>query len=217
MEKQLLTETLFSENIKLSTEIVNKKGNYYILGEHALLDEPNANSRIYKSKIVEREVKKLKEEGSLERRNIIAQLEHPKDENNFQNSFLNGCAAFCDMWIDTSNGKKFLFAKSIILDENFYGKELLGLLKKGVKVGASTRAIGSLIPLSESTKEGEELFEITDDFQLFTIDYVSNPSSGAYINNYIVEHKNNINQKKVYLTVSDKLVEILNNIKYKIK
>jgi hypothetical protein len=102
----------------------------------------------------------------------------------------------------------FLYAKSIILDENFYGKELLGLIKKRVKPGASTRGVGSL----KLYDEEKQIYEVDEDYQFFTIDYVSNPSGGVFPE-AITESKTN--QKKVYLSVSDELIRILERTKNK--
>lgn len=208
MEKIILTEDFFGEDLKLNHSVEKKGNNYYIIGEHALLEEPNENKRIYRKKIFEREIKKLKDARVFERRGLIARLEHPKNPEELPPSFTNGCAAFLDMWIETKNSKCFLYAKSIILDENFYGKELLGLIKKRVKPGASTRGVGSL----KLYDEEKQIYEVDEDYQFFTIDYVSNPSGGVFPE-AITESKTN--QKKVYLSVSDELIRILERTKNK--
>lgn len=206
MEKMILTEDFFSKDILLEKEVSQKNGNYYIIGEHGLLEEPNENKRIYKKNIIEREIKRLKDSGIFERRGMIARLEHPKDPNELPPSFKDGCAVFIDMWTESKNGKHFLCAKSIILDENFYGKELLGYIKKGVKPGASTRGVGSL----KLYDEKNEIYEVAEDYQLFTVDYVSTPSGNVYPNPVLESTKN---KKFKYYQLSTELINYLNKNK----
>jgi hypothetical protein len=76
-------------------------------------------------------------------------------------------------------------------------------MRNGIKIGVSSRGVGSVRELGENT------VEVEDDFGLICFDIVSNPSTqGAFlsegINNSIRDNK----RKRVHALVSDFLSEV---------
>ena len=60
------------------------------------------------------------------------------------------------------------------------GNILKELLKSGIKLGISSRGLGSVEELYEN---GEQAVQVKDDFELICWDFVSNPSTrGAFMN-----------------------------------
>ena len=60
------------------------------------------------------------------------------------------------------------------------GKILKELFKAGIKLGISSRGLGSVKEINE---DGEQTVEVQDDFELICWDFVSNPSThGAFMN-----------------------------------
>jgi hypothetical protein len=61
------------------------------------------------------------------------------------------------------------------------GNILRELFRNGIKLGISSRGVGSVETVKEST-DGEEAQEVQNDFELIAFDFVSNPSTqGAFM------------------------------------
>ena len=60
------------------------------------------------------------------------------------------------------------------------GNILKELFKSGIKLGISSRGLGSVKEISEA--DGEDTVEVQPDFELIAFDFVSNPSThGAFL------------------------------------
>ena len=60
------------------------------------------------------------------------------------------------------------------------GNILKELFRSGIKLGISSRGLGSVEPVNEA--DGEDTVEVQDDFELIAFDFVSNPSThGAFM------------------------------------
>ena len=71
------------------------------------------------------------------------------------------------------------------------GNILKELFKSGIKLGISSRGLGSVEPIEEK-EEGEDTVEVQPDFELIAFDFVSNPSThGAFMRpvNESVKHQ----------------------------
>ncbi len=76
-----------------------------------------------------------------------------------------------DMWWE---GKE-LHGKVLVAEETTAGKNIIGLLKAGFKLGISSRGLGSVKKIN-----GQDV--VQDDFELVAFDFVSSPSTpGAYL------------------------------------
>jgi len=108
------------------------------------------------------------------------------------------------MWWDGDN----VMGKIEVLDTPS-GKVLKALLKSGVKLGISSRGLGSV-------KESNGVTMVEDDFQLICFDIVSEPSTpGAYLNPE-GQSRSRINvglhENQQNLTKSQKVNNILDDI-----
>jgi hypothetical protein len=103
-----------------------------------------------------------------------------------------------EMWWQGDN----VMGKVKVLDTPS-GQILKSLVKSGVKLGISSRGLGS------TRKEGGKTI-VEDDFQLICFDFVQEPSTpGAFM---MSENKKRTLDTKVIWTKADRLNRILNDI-----
>lgn len=167
--KQLLVDTmLFSANPKMITESEKKNGGKIIVsGVLQRAEAKNQNGRVYPKKILMREVKKYAENQIKENR-ALGELDHPDSSViNLRNVSHNV------LGVDWK-GNDVVGTVEILPTPS--GNILKQLLGAGIRLGISSRGLGSVEELSEGT------VEVQDDFELIGWDFVSNPSThGAFM------------------------------------
>ncbi len=163
---------LISEHVDQDIQFIvekNEKGEktYMIEGVFAQAEQPNRNGRMYPMDVMEQAVGKYKKEFVGNGR-AVGELNHPDGptinldkvshlvtELNFKGNDVVGKAKI----LDTPNGN---IAKK--------------LLEGGVKLGVSTRGMGSLMPKGN-------VMVVKPDYNLNAIDIVQDPSApGAFVN-----------------------------------
>jgi hypothetical protein len=129
----------------------------------------NQNGRSYPIPILKREADKYKRVFVTERR-ALGELDHPESSVvNLSNVSHN----ILDLWWDGND----LMGKLEILSTPS-GNIAKELLKNGIRLGISSRGMGSVKNL------GEGKVEVQDDFEIVCWDLVSNPSTqGAFMDN----------------------------------
>lgn len=196
MNKFVLTEFLELENdSSLLTEEERKwnmEGKELILaGRLQKADTKNGNGRIYPRKVLEREVQNYKK--LVHEARALGELDHP-DSSVIELKNASHIVTHIEMKGDEVIGKLK------VLDTPA-GKIAKDLIRGGVKLGVSSRGLGS-------TKEQGGNTMVQDDFQLICFDLVSEPSTtGAFL---FKEHKEpNIFTKsdKIYRAMNDILLE----------
>ena len=155
--------------------------------------KPNANNRIYPRPILEREDKKYQE--LITDRRALGELDHPA-------SPIVQLENVSHLVTETKWDGESLLGEIEVLDTP-KGQILGKLVDRGIKLGISSRGLGS----TSRTNEGYDMVE--DDFNLVCYDMVSNPStSNAFMNlQESVEYKALVTQNRLVL-----LDEILNEI-----
>ena len=176
-----------------------QEGGVFLVGVCQKAATRNGNGRIYPKDVLAREVQRYQE--LINERRALGELDHPDDS---VINLKNASHLITKMWWDGDN----VMGKIEVLDTPS-GKVLKELLKSGVKLGISSRGMGSV---RESA--GDAVVE--EDFQLICFDMVSEPSTpGAYMapeSNYssISMH---VNEKKNSLTERERRVnDILSSI-----
>jgi len=168
------------------------EGGMILSGVMQMSETQNGNGRVYPHKILEREVNnycKLVEEGRA-----LGELDHP-DSSVINLS--NASHLVTKIWMEDNK----CLGKIRVL-ETPSGNILKSLVESGVKLGISSRGLGTV-----NEKNGVTMVE--DDFQLICFDMVSDPSTpGAFM---IKESKGQPN----IFNKSDKLNRCLNSILYK--
>jgi len=150
----------------------------------------NGNGRVYSRPILEREVKNYK--SIVEDKRALGELDHPED------SVVNLCNAshmITELWWDGDD----VMGKAKVLGTPS-GQILRSLVESGVKIGISSRGLGTVT-------ENNGVSEVNEDFQLICFDFVSEPSTpGAFM---LQEAKN---QESNIFTKTDKINRLMNDI-----
>lgn len=204
MNKKLLIDyTSFDISPQMIVESERKNnGRVIVTGCLQRADAKNQNGRVYPREILMREVKNYKKINIAESR-ALGELDHPESSVvNLQN---------------VSHNVKNVWWKG---DDVMGEVEVLGtpagnilkeLLKAGVKLGISSRGLGSVEELYE---DGDQMVKVKDDFELICWDFVSNPSThGAFMSPTNMNEGINKNIKtnkysKINSLISDILCEM---------
>jgi hypothetical protein len=143
-----------------------KEGNaLFLSGVVQAADRQNGNGRVYSRPILEREIKKYNKVITDGR--AVGELDHPDDS---VVNLRNVSHKFTACWWDGDSVK----GKLQVLNTPA-GQTLRALVEGGVKIGISSRGMGSV-----RESQGQTLVE--DDFQLICFDIVQEPStSGAFL------------------------------------
>jgi hypothetical protein len=167
--KQLLVDTiLFSASPRMIAESERKNGGKVIVsGVLQRAEAKNQNGRVYPKKILMREVKKYAETNIKENR-ALGELDHPDSSViNLRNVSHNV------LGVDWK-GNDVVGTVEILPTPS--GNILKQLLGAGIRLGISSRGLGSVEEISENT------VEVQEDFELIGWDFVSNPSTqGAFM------------------------------------
>ena len=154
-------------------------------------DAQNGNGRVYPHAILEREIENYKK--IVKERRALGELDHPEDS---VVNLKNASHMVTEVWWDGDD----VLGKVQILNTPS-GQVLKELVNAGVKLGISSRGLGSV-----SEQMGKTIVE--DDFQLICFDFVSEPSTtGAFM---MTEGKD-INLDRVF-TKADKINRALNEV-----
>ena len=142
-----------------------KNGGMILTGKLQEAEVQNGNGRVYPRKILEREMKNymmlIKESRAL------GELDHPDDS---VINLKNASHMVTDAWWDGNN----VMGKVKVLNTPS-GKILQQLVNDGVKLGISSRALGSV-----NESDGKTM--VQEDLQLICFDFVSEPSTpNAYM------------------------------------
>ena len=166
---------LITEHTNEIEYIVEGKGKQqYIKGVFMQSDVKNQNGRIYPFPVLQREVKNYSKKFVKEGR-ALGELGHPMGPtiNLDRVSHL-----ITELYED---GKNFVGKAKIMDTPN--GKIVKNLLESGVKLGVSSRGLGTV----KTNKQGVN--EVQKDFTLSTVDIVADPSAPAAFVNGIMEGK----------------------------
>ena len=163
---KLITEQNFN-NIEYLIEDTSNGKKMYIEGIFIQADKRNRNGRIYESSILKPVVNKYVKE-YVKTGRAGGELNHP------QSPVLNP-ERISHRMIQMEWNKSDVYGKALVLDTPM-GRIVKGLIEGGFKLGVSSRGMGSL-------KERAGIQYVQDDFQLTTVDCVSDPSApDAFVN-----------------------------------
>lgn len=180
------------EMIKESREKNN--GKVIMKGILQKADTLNQNGRIYPLDVLQREVRNYQK--FIVENRALGELDHPDSSVvNLKNVSHIVKEAYLD------NGVVY---GTVELLDTPSGKILQSLVESGVKLGISSRGVGS-------TKKQGDYFVVQDDFQLICWDYVSEPSTpGAFM---LPEGKKiGSDELRKVFNKSDRIDRILNDI-----
>ena len=162
--------------MKLITEHTNeveyivegKNKQQYIKGIFMQSDIQNQNGRVYPYNVLKKQVKEFNEKFVKQDR-ALGELGHPSGPSVNLDRVSHIITELHE------DGKNFIGKAKIIDTPN--GKIVKNLLESGVRLGVSSRGLGSI----KTNKSGVN--EVQDDFVLSTVDIVSDPSApDAFVN-----------------------------------
>ena len=182
---------------QITESIKNNNGKLVVKGVLQRADAQNQNGRVYPREVLVKEAKKYAEIQIKERR-ALGELDHPDSSVvNLNNASHN------------------------VLEMHWKGNDLLGtvevlgtpagnilkeLFKSGIKLGISSRGLGSV---KEIYEDGQDAVEVQPDFELIAFDFVSNPSThGAFLSPVNEGVRRNLKESK-YHKVNKIVTDIL--------
>ena len=165
-------------------------GMIYLTGKLQEADVQNGNGRVYPYKVLAREVQNYQK--LVKERRALGELDHPDSQViNLQNA----CHLVTEIWMEGNN----VMGKIKVLNTPS-GQVLKSLVESGVKLGISSRGMGSV---SESTGK----VVVQEDFQLICFDFVSEPSTpNAFMMKEGKEYTNQV------FTKADRINRLLNEV-----
>jgi hypothetical protein len=155
----LITEV--NDNVKLVTEEVNGEKQYHIDGIFMQAEQKNRNGRVYPKKTLMKEVQRYNNE-YVKTNRAMGELGHPDGP---QLNLERVSHLIKELRVDGND----IYGRAKILDTP-YGKIVKDLVKEGVKIGVSSRGMGSL-------KQVNGVNEVQNDFNLAAVDIVADPSA----------------------------------------
>jgi hypothetical protein len=165
MDKVLLIDEWSNVSINVLEE---SAGNTRLIakGRFGLSDTPTANKRVYKRKLMEREVHK--KQSAIKENTVYGELDHPGDGK----TKLSRSSHRITKLQMKPNGE--IYGEALVMDTS-KGKELKAIVGSGGKVGVSSRGWGTTRP------DGSGNDIVQEDYNLITFDFVADP---AAVNSY---------------------------------
>ena len=152
---------------QITESMSTNDGKLIVKGVLQRADAKNQNGRVYPKDLLMREAKKYTE-NFIQQKRALGELDHPDSSVvNLQNASHN----VMEMHF---NGNDLVGTVEVLGTPS--GNILKELFKSGIKLGISSRGLGSV----ENIGEGAQ--EVQPDFELIAFDFVSNPSThGAFL------------------------------------
>ena len=186
MSKQLLVDyTVFEVSPQAINEsLTQNNGKLIVQGVLQRAEAKNQNGRIYPKETLMREANNYAATFIKERR-ALGELDHPDSSvvnlNNVSHNVLE-----MGWQGDDLVGKVEVLGTPA-------GNILKELFKSGIRLGISSRGMGSV---KEVMREGGDTLEVQPDFELIAFDFVSNPSTHGAFLSPVNESKSSITTNK---------------------
>jgi hypothetical protein len=138
-------------------------GGMMLSGKLQEADVQNGNGRVYPRDVLLREIKNYKK--LVQENRALGELDHPDDS---VINLKNASHMVTDIWFDQSNPNAVMGKVKVLNTPS--GQILKSLVESGVKLGISSRALGSV-------QESMGKTVVQEDLQLICFDFVSEPST----------------------------------------
>ena len=158
---------------QIAESMKENDGKLVVKGVLQRADAKNQNGRVYPREILTREAKNYNE-NFIKQSRAMGELDHPDSSVvNLQNVSHN----ITEMHFE---GLNLLGTVEILTTPA--GKILRELFKNGIKLGISSRGMGSVETVAGGEDGQQPVMKVGDDFELIAFDFVSNPSThGAFM------------------------------------
>jgi hypothetical protein len=159
--KMLLTDVRVLDDLQVIEES-KSKGTMRVRGTFQRAEEANSNNRIYPRTVLEGQITKL--QPLITERRLCGELDHPQSDTV---RLSNASHLVTKLWMKDNE----VFGEAEVLNTPA-GKVAQALISDGVKIGISSRGLGTL---------SEGVYGKTKTVKLVTFDLVADPSTrGAY-------------------------------------
>ena len=158
---------------QINESMSKNNGRLVVKGTLQRAESKNQNGRVYPKDTLVREAGKYAKVQIAERR-ALGELDHPDSSvvnlNNVSHNILE------------MHWKGDSLEGTVEVLGTPAGNILKELFKAGIKLGISSRGLGSVKEIHEDDKDEEDTVEVQPDFELIAFDFVSNPSTqGAFL------------------------------------
>ncbi len=154
---------------QINESMKENNGKLVVRGVLQRAEAKNQNGRVYPREVLVREAKKYHKE-FIKQSRAMGELDHP------ESSVVNLSNVSHNVKEMHWEGDNLLGEVEVLSTPS--GNILKELFKSGIKLGISSRGMGSV----ETVNEDEDSQEVQNDFELIAFDFVSNPSThGAFM------------------------------------
>ena len=161
----LLLDVFLLDDLQVIEES-KSKGTMKVRGTFQRAEEANSNNRVYPKTVLENQITKL--QPLITERRLCGELDHPQSDTV---RLSNASHLVTKLWMEENE----VYGEAEVLNTPA-GKVAQALISDGVKIGISSRGLGTL---SEGVYGKSKT--VNDDFRLVTFDLVADPSTrGAY-------------------------------------
>ena len=157
---------------QISESIKENDGKLVVRGVLQRAEAKNQNGRVYPAEILQREAKNYNE-GFIKQKRALGELDHP------DSSVVNLSNVSHNITEMHFEGDNLIGTVEILTTPS--GNILRELFKNGIKLGISSRGLGSVETVNEGPND-QPVQKVGNDFELIAFDFVSNPSThGAFM------------------------------------
>ena len=199
MNKQLLVDyTVFEVSPQqINESLKQNNGTLVVKGVLQRAEAKNQNGRVYPKETLVREAQKYAGTFIKERR-ALGELDHPDSSvvnlNNVSHNVLG------------MNWKGDDLVGTVEVLSTPSGNILKELFKSGIRLGISSRGMGSV---KEVFSEGDGTLEVQPDFELIAFDFVSNPSTHGAFLSPVNESKHQAAKQNQYNNIDRLITDII--------
>ncbi len=184
----LLEEPTLLERFEILSEGANGEKTYKLRGIFSRCDSANKNKRIYRRSIMEEVIGDLQE--SIQNGGFVGELDHPPTPKVNMKEISHKITKLAL----TEDGA----VVGEIVPAGPRKNDFEQIMKDGIRVGVSTRGVGSVKPYSGPLGEG--LVEVQPGYKMKAIDVVFDPSAGTFPEK-VFESTEEEDDKKILLAV----------------
>ena len=157
---------------QISESIKENDGKLVVRGVLQRAEAKNQNGRVYPAAILQREAKNYNE-SFIKQKRALGELDHP------DSSVVNLSNVSHNITEMHFEGDNLIGTVEILTTPS--GNILRELFKNGIKLGISSRGLGSVETVNEGP-DSHPVQKVGQDFELIAFDFVSNPSThGAFM------------------------------------
>lgn len=160
MHKMFLLQESPVTEVKCLTESDGDKKSYFIEGPFMVANTKNKNGRLYPLHIMENAISEYLP--AIREKRSVGELGHPATPTINQDRVSH---LITNLWFEGNE----IYGKAKVLPTPM-GKIVQTFLDEGIKIGVSSRGMGSL----KQTQNG--IMEVQNDFRISTVDIVNDPS-----------------------------------------